>query len=255
MNIADELSIQLYSLREYGDLDRQLDALAELGFRQVETVGGHLADARATRAKLDGCGIKAPTGHVGMADLRTRLDWVADQARTVGIEQLFMPAVPLEEREGTPDAWRAIGAELGRMAEQMAGHGLALGYHNHHWELIAFPDGRTPLELLFEGANGTPLTFEADLAWLVRGGVDPLAWLDWYRDRLTAVHVKDIAPVGENLDEDGWSDIGAGTLDWSSLWVESLAHGAKWMVLEHDKPKDPVGFARASREFLLQMPA
>ena len=35
----------------------------------------------------------------------------------------------------------------------MADHGLALGYHNHHWELIAFPDGRTPLELLFEGAE------------------------------------------------------------------------------------------------------
>ena len=51
MNIAEDLSIQLYSLREYGDLDRQLDALAELGFRKVETVGGHLADAAATRAQ------------------------------------------------------------------------------------------------------------------------------------------------------------------------------------------------------------
>jgi sugar phosphate isomerase/epimerase len=255
MNLADELSIQLYSLREFGDLDRQLDALAELGFRRVETVGGHLADARATRAKLDAHGIKAPTGHVGMADLRTRLDWVADQARTVGIEQLFMPAVPLEEREGTADAWRAVGAELGGMAERMAAHGVALGYHNHHWELIALPDGRTPLELLFEGAAGSRLTFEADLAWLVRGGVDPLAWLDWYRDRLTAVHVKDIAPLGENLDEDGWSDIGAGILDWPTLWLESLAHGARWMVLEHDKPKDPVGFARTGRAFLLQLPA
>ena len=255
MNTADELSIQLYSLREYGDLDRQLDALAGLGFRRVETVGGHLVDARATRAKLDARGIRAPTGHVAMADLRTRFDWVAEQAKIVGIEQLFMPAVPLDEREGTADAWRAVGAELGRMAERMADRGLALGYHNHHWELIAFPDGRTPLELLFEGAAGSPLTFEADLAWLVRGGVDPLAWLDWYRDRLTAVHVKDIAPPGESLDEDGWSDVGAGTLDWPTLWRESLAHGAKWMVLEHDKPKDPVRFARASRIFLLQLPA
>ena len=167
-----------------------------------------------------------------------------------------MPAVPLEEREmhgrtagarSAPSwaAWRS------GMQEQRAGAGLpqpSLG-------AAAVPDGRTPLELLFEGAKGSPLTFEADLAWLVRGGVDPLAWLDWYRDRLTAVHVKDIAPVGENLDEDGWSDIGAGTLDWPTLWRESLAHGAKWMVLEHDKPKDPLHFARTGREFLLQLPA
>jgi sugar phosphate isomerase/epimerase len=255
MNIADELSIQLYSLREYGDLDRQLDALAEIGFRRVETVGGHLADARGTRAKLDARGMTAPTGHVGMADLRNRFDWVVDQARTVGIAQLFMPAVPPEEREQPADRWRAVGAELGEMAERMAGQGLALGYHNHHWELKPYPDGRTPLELLFEGAAGSRLSFEADLAWLVRGGADPLAWLDRYRDRLTAVHVKDIAREGQNLDQDGWSDVGQGVLDWRTLWRESLARGAKWMVLEHDKPKDPVGFARVSRDFLLQLSA
>lgn len=256
MNIADELSIQLYSLRDYGDLDRQLDALAEIGFKRVETVGSHLQDARGTRAKLDARGMTAPTGHVGMADLRTRFDWVADQARTVGIEHLFMPAVPPEEREGrSADQWRAVGAELGEMAERMAGHGLGLGYHNHHWELKAFPDGRTPLELLFEGAAGSKLTFEADLAWLARGGADPVAWIERYRDRLAAVHVKDIAPEGQNLDQDGWADIGSGVLDWRKLWQEAQTRGARWMVLEHDKPKDPVAFARNSRAFLLQLSA
>ena len=29
-------------------------------------------------------------------------------------------------------------------------------------------------------------------------------------------------------------------LDWPTLWREGLARGARWMVLEHDKPKDPV---------------
>lgn len=255
MDVARDLSIQLYSLREFGDLDRQLAALAEIGFRKVETVGGHLADAAGTRARLDAHGITAPTGHVGMADLRTRPDWVVDQAKIIGIEQLFMPAVPMEERQMPAEGWRAVGAELGAMAQRMQERGVALGYHNHHWELEAFADGRTPLELLFEGAKGSPLTFEADLAWLVRGGVDPSAWLDWYRDRLTAVHVKDIAPWGENEDEDGWCDIGAGTLDWPTLWHEALAHGARWMILEHDKPKDPLHFARTGRAYLLKLPA
>jgi hypothetical protein len=30
--------------------------------------------------------------------------------------------------------------------------------------------------------------------------------------RVNAVHVKDFAPAGTNLDEDGWADVGAGTL-------------------------------------------
>jgi sugar phosphate isomerase/epimerase len=253
MNVARDLSIQLYSLRAYRDLEGQLEALAELGFQQVETIGGHLADAKATRALLDRFGFRAPTGHVGLADLRERPDWVIGQAATVGIEQLFMPAVPPAERDGQPaDYWRALGAELGELAQRWAGKGPALGYHNHHWELVAYADGTTPLEHLFAGAAGSPLGWEADLAWLVRGGADPVAWMERHRDQLVAVHVKDLAPEGQNVDEDGWATIGAGRLDWPSLWRESLARGARFMVLEHDKPEDPIGFARESRAFLLQ---
>ncbi|WMS42924.1 sugar phosphate isomerase/epimerase [Acuticoccus sp. MNP-M23] len=253
MTIADELSIQLYSLREYGELAAQLDALADLGFKRVETVGRHLADAASVRAALDAHGMAAPTGHVNLADLREKFDWVVEQARTIGIEELYMPAVPPEDREGRPaEFWRALGAELGTAAERMADHGIALGYHNHNWELVPYQTGSTPLAELFAGAAGSPLTFEADLAWLVRGGADPAAIMAAERARVTAVHVKDIARVGENVDEDGWADIGDGTMDWPMLWAEAQSHGVKWMVLEHDKPSDAVRFARTGREFILR---
>ena len=252
MNITEELSIQLYSLRYFGDLARQLEALAEIGFRRVELTGAHLIDANGTRALLDANGMTAPTAHVSMPDLRGRLGWVADQAKTIGIVELFMPAIPAEERGMSAEGWRAAGMELGAIAEKLERQGLKLGYHNHDWELRPYSDGSTPLEHLFTGAEGSPLTFEADVAWITRGGADPVAWMQALKTRLTAVHVKDIAVRGANLDEDGWSDIGTGVLDWQRLWREAMALGAKWMVLEHDKPKDPIGFARASRAYLLQ---
>ena len=252
MNIAEDLSIQLYSLRDYGNLESQLAALAQLGFRRVEIIGGHLDDAAATHARLDAYGMSAPTGHVPLEALRDRLDWVVGQAHIIGMKELYMPALPAVERALPADGWRRIGAELGGMAEKLNAHGLALGYHNHDWELRPFADGSTALGHLFAGAEGSPLTFEADLAWLVRGAADPITWMRSLRARLTAVHVKDIAVGGTNLDEEGWSDIGAGVLDWPMLWREAVALGAKWMVLEHDKPKDPIGFAARSRAYLLQ---
>lgn len=252
MNIAEDLSIQLYSLRDYGDLDKQLAALSEIGFKCVELIGGHLEDAEGTRAKLTAYGLKAPTCHVSMNDLRDRFDWVIEQAKTIGIAELYMPAVGAEERDQSADGWKRTGAKLGSMAERMIEAGLALGYHNHHWELKPYADGSTPLEHLFEGADGSPLTFEADLAWLVRGGADPEMWMEKYSARLTAVHVKDLAPEGQNADEDGWADVGSGTMHWLDLWRKSLSLGAKWMILEHDKPRDPVSFARNSRAYLLQ---
>jgi sugar phosphate isomerase/epimerase len=252
MNIADELSIQLYSLRDYGDLEKQLAALAEIGFKRVELIGSHLQSAAETRAKLDAHGMTAPTGHASMADLRDRFDWVVEQAKTLGIAELYMPAVPAEERDVPADAWHRVGVELGHMAQKMKAEGLAFGYHNHHWELKPYADGTTPLQHLFEGADGSPLTFEADLAWLIRGDADPVEWMENHRSRLTAVHVKDLAPAGQNVDEDGWADIGAGVMNWPSLWRKSLDLGAKWMILEHDKPKDAVAFARNSRAYLIE---
>jgi sugar phosphate isomerase/epimerase len=252
MNIAEDLSIQLYSLRDYGDLDSQLSALAEIGFRRVELIGSHFDTAQDTRARLDAHGLSAPTGHVPMEALRDRLDQVAEQAHVIGVRELYMPALPAAERTASADQWERAGAQLGRMAEKLKAQGLALGYHNHDWELPHFDDGSTPLACLFAGAEGSPLTFEADLAWLVRGGADPVAWMQSQQQRLTAVHVKDIARAGADPAEEGWSDVGAGTLDWPMLWREAIRLGAKWMVLEHDKPKDPIGFAKASRAYLLQ---
>jgi sugar phosphate isomerase/epimerase len=252
MNIAEDLSIQLYSLRDYGDLDRQLAALADIGFRRVELIGSHLDDAKQTRARLDAHGLSAPTGHVSMGALRQRLDWVAEQAQIIGLSELYMPALPDAERTVSADEWQRTGAQLGWMAEKLKSHGLALGYHNHDWELSRFDDGTTPLERLFAGAEGSPLTFEADLAWLVRGGADPLTWMRSQQRRLTAVHVKDLAREGADPAEEGWSNVGEGTLDWPMLWTHAIRFGAKWMVLEHDKPRDPIGFAKASRTYLLQ---
>lgn len=244
------LSIQLYSLRHLGGLDRQLDAAARAGFTNVETIGSHLDDPKALKAALAARGLHAPSGHIGLPALRGELDRVADAAAETGIAQLFMPALPPEERSGDADAWRRVGAELGEMAARLKERGISLGYHNHHWELVRFSDGSRPLDCLFDGAAGSPLVWQADIAWLARGGDDPKVWLEKYAGLLVSTHVKDQAPAGQNEDEDGWCDVGSGILDWPDLWAFASARGARLMVVEHDNPKDPAGSAARSFSYL-----
>jgi sugar phosphate isomerase/epimerase len=74
-----------------------------------------------------------------------------------------------------------------------------------------------------------------------------------YRDRIVSAHVKDIAPKGQNEDQDGWADVGSGVLDWRDLWQAVRAAGARWMVIEHDQPANPAESARASYEFVSHM--
>ena len=90
------------------------------------------------------------------------------------------------------------------------------------------------------------IDWEMDVAWVVRGDADPLAWIERYKDRITTAHVKDIAPAGDNADEDGWADVGHGTLDWSALMAALRGIGVDLFVAEHDKPSDVTRFASRS---------
>ncbi|MBZ6076669.1 sugar phosphate isomerase/epimerase family protein [Microvirga puerhi] len=250
MSVTDILSIQLYTLRMMESLDRILDTVADAGYRNVETVGSHLDDAAGVKAKLAARGLKASSSHVSLAALRDKPEAILHACRTLGFKDLFMPAVPPEQRDMPAEGWRSLGLELGRISERFHEHGIRLGYHNHHWELKPKEGEKTALELIFEAAGSSPLTWQVDVAWLARGGADPEHWIHRYRDRVTAAHVKDIAPTGQNEDQDGWTDVGAGILDWRDLWRICRDAGAEWMVVEHDKPADPARTARNSFIFL-----
>ena len=61
------------------------------------------------------------------------------------------------------------------------------------------------------------------------------------------VHVKDIAPAGENANEDGWADVGHGTMDWDALYAAAKQFtNARYFVMEHDNPADVDRFASRS---------
>ena len=65
--------------------------------------------------------------------------------------------------------------------------------------------------------------------------------------------VKDIAPSGDKTDEDGWADVGTGTLPWGELWRLCAAAGADVMIAEHDNPSDFDRFARVSAEAMRRL--
>jgi len=245
------LSIQLYSLRTLPGLPEALDAASTAGYRHVELIGSHLDAAADVRQQLDARELSASSSHVGLAALRERFDAVMAACKTLGFTQLFMPAVPPEERQNGEPYWTNLGRELGQMATRAKDFGIELGYHNHDWELKRQADGRIALECLFAGAGDAPLAWQADVAWLVRGGADPVALMQRHQARLISVHAKDLAPAGTKLSEDGWADVGHGVLDWRGLLAPAaIANGARWLVAEHDKPRDPLRFARNSFSFL-----
>jgi sugar phosphate isomerase/epimerase len=240
-------SYQLYSSRNFPPLTDTLTMLAGLGYQDVEGFGGLYADdakLAELAAGLKATGLKMPTGHFGIDMLEKQPDHVLNIAQTLGIKHIYCPYLMPDQRPTDGPGWRAFGARLEAAGRPYKAAGIGFGWHNHDFEFVPTADGAIPQAEIMAG--GPTLEWEIDVAWVIRGGADPVQWIRRYGPRITAAHVKDIAPAGENTGEDGWADVGHGTVDWPSLIAALRAIGCKHFVMEHDNPSDHARFAKRS---------
>lgn len=238
-----DIAYQLYCSRDH-DISDVLPMLADLGYSQVEGWGGLYGNHPDLADMLAANGLTMPTGHFGLTGLEEDAAGTVLMARRLGIETVIVPAVGPELRSQDAAGWAALGKRLAEAAKPVLDAGLKFGWHNHDFEFADLGEDDLPLDLILQGSEDIGL--EIDLAWVTRGGHDPLAWARKYQDRLIAAHVKDIAPEGENADEDGWADVGHGIMDWATIHPALQQMGVTRYVLEHDKPSDHERFARRS---------
>jgi sugar phosphate isomerase/epimerase len=240
-----EVSFQLYSARNFTPWADVFATLANAGYTQVEGFGPLYQDPAATRDMLDANGLTMPSGHFfPLGTSESDFDAAISTAKTLGINRLFCPAPEEAIRTGGRPEWEAFASRLDMAAKRIQDAGLRFGYHNHHWEFTALDDGTLPFQILLDQAP--TMEWEIDVAWVVRGGADPLAWITSQSHRISAAHIKDIAPEGECADEDGWADVGHGTMDWPALTRALRDTGCDLFVMEHDNPSDGTRFATRS---------
>jgi sugar phosphate isomerase/epimerase len=240
-------SFQLYSARNHLPWSDVLALLAHLGYTQIEGFGGVYDDPAGLRREMDHNGLTMPSGHFSIEALEGDFDGVRRIADTLGIRLLVCPFLMPESRPADAAGWRDFGARLAAIGEKAKSGGYHFAWHNHDFEFQPLEDGQVPQRLILDTAPA--IGMELDVAWIIRGGDDPLRWITDYADRIRAVHVKDIAPEGQNTDEDGWADVGHGTVGWQTLLKElRLKTPATVYAMEHDNPSDLERFARRSIE-------
>jgi len=140
---------------------------------------------------------------------------------------VFCPHIGPNERATDLAGWQAFAHRLSAIGNKVVDQGLQFGWHNHDFEFETCADGSIPMRVILETAS--EIDWEMDVAWTVR------------------VHVKDIAAAGECGDEDGWADVGFGTMQWEKLVPTIVAKTkASLYIAEHDNPNDFDRFAKRS---------
>jgi sugar phosphate isomerase/epimerase len=237
----NDLSFQLWSAARAADpLERQLLNLKSFGYTDVQPYHTQYDDPAGMKRLIDEIGLSAKTGHFNVSMFEDEFERVIEAARLLGMQLLVAPYIPPAERPTDRAGWLLYGQRLQGYAARCEALGYRFAWHNHEFEFEVLGDGSYPIEHLL----GERLLWEADVAWVLRAGVDPKPWLERYAGRIPAVHVKDIAAPKAVVTEGGWADIGEGIVDWPTLWNAAVAAGSQLMIAEHDEPDDYVRFAR-----------
>lgn len=244
------LALQMYTLRNVGTLEEQFAVAQASGFSAVELVGTQGVSATEMKTLLEKYQLKVTSDHVQLAELRSNAAEIITFNKAVGNKVLVVPYLQIPDRPDSAAGWKTLAHELDALGSQVRKQGMVLAYHNHDFELKKY-DGKTALEILFDNSAPANLQMELDVAWVSRGGQDPVRLLKKYQGRVYAIHAKDNAGIGIRNDEMNFAPAGEGLLAWNEVLPAAVKADTRWFIVEHDLPKDPQSIIRQANQYLV----
>ena len=245
----DQISLQLYTVREHTarDMLGTLRRLAEIGYTAVELAGFGGLSPRGLRRTLDDLGLRASGAHVPLDAWEMDPGSVVADMHAIGSSHAIVPIAP-PDRRADADAVARLAESFNRWGELCRAEGLTFSYHNHDFE-FAPSDGTTMWEVLVRETDPDLVHLELDLYWVRYGGVDPETVLRDLGDRVSLVHLKDMAADEQRSD----LPVGEGTMPWQKLLQAADGAGVEWFVAEQDNPRDAFENVQSSLRYMQGM--
>lgn len=266
------LGVQLYSVRDQmtKDPEATLKAIADIGYKEVEVLGGTLKTVGPLARRL---GLSPVSVHVETPLITGNwdawqfmrksvpegygLDDVIGEAKEQGAKYLVLSYLMASERGGGVEYYTRLADTLNRVGEQIRNAGLQFCYHNHGFEFEPFADGRLPLDVLMASTKPELVKLELDVFWVGITGNDPVKFIERYDGRIALLHLKDkskaatIATQESKVPPAAFSEVGFGALDFPAILTAASAAGVEHYFVEQDHSAgNPIDSLRKSFEYL-----
>jgi sugar phosphate isomerase/epimerase len=255
-----------------------LRQVSEIGYNAVEIsqipmTAENVVELRRAKDELgmDIAALSANLAQNGRGDsLEGEFDKIIADAHALDSTMVRIGMLPIEAMASL-DAVLDFCDRSNAAAEKLRDCGIRLYYHNHHIE-FAKHDGRFLLDVIADRAPAMGL--EIDVHWVQRGGLDPVATLARYGDRVAMVHLKDYR-IGQLPPEafealaagDGaafmthfagvvqFAEVGEGNLDFPAIIAKAQEIGAEYLLVEQDEQygRTPLDCLRTSRDNLVEL--
>ena len=241
------LAVNLFSVRQQliEDFEGTHARLAEMGYLGVEPmIFGPIPlealpeDMRVRvpppseyRALLDRLGLETASLHAPLPEGDVA-DYALDFAEALGTDQLvlasFMALPDAAHAHADPTVLARAIERFGLAAERAAERGIALGFHNHHWEWEADLGDRSAWDLFWDAVDPR-VNAEVDVYWAQTAGQDPVKILEDLGPRARRVHLKD----GPCVLGEPQVALGEGRVDLAAC--AEAARYADWHIVELDE--------------------
>jgi sugar phosphate isomerase/epimerase len=249
----ERIGVQLYTVRDQMEKDfaGTLERVARIGFGEVEFAGYFDHEPGEVRSLLDRLGLRAPSAHVSLEELRRDLPGQLRTARIVGNQYITVPALSEVFRGETMDLdfWRRTADEFNRLGRATREQGIGFAYHNHWFEFDRLADGRTGWDVLVSEPDPALVSFELDLLWATFAGQDPVQLFQRSPGRYVMWHVKDMRDLQEarrlaadssNLGEfmratmSRLAPVDTGEIDFRRIFAHAREAGMRHYFVEND---------------------
>jgi len=214
------------------DMSGTLRRLAEIGYTAVEFAGFGGLTPRELRGTLDDLGLRASGAHVPLDAWESDPSSVIADMHAIGSPHAIVPMAP-PGRRGDKDSVARLAESFNRWGGLCRREGLTFSYHNHDFEFAPLGDA-TMWDVLVWETDPELVHLELDLYWIKYGGTDPETVLRDVGDRVSLVHLKDMAPDETRSD----LPVGEGTIPWPQLLAAADEVDVEWFVAEQDNPRD-----------------
>lgn len=253
------IALQLYTVRDRlrADLEGGLRQVAEAGYERVELADLFDLTPDAMRQACDRAGLSIVGWHTPLEALDTDMDPLLLATEALGCGYIVVPWIPPDMRDRA--GYLATADRLNRLGVAATEAGLTLCYHHHSFEWEPLPgatgtDDARGIDILVNETDERYVQFELDLYWIAHARDEPMNWLERLAGRVPLLHVKDMAPGGDQR----FCEVGTGVIEIDAAVQEAARCGVRHLIVEQDADwigGDPFTSARLSLENLRRMAA
>jgi len=223
-----------------GDFAGLCKDMVDLGIGSIELCSpgygefASLADAKQTRKIFEDHGLKCPSAHFGLRELRNRLPESIAWAKEIGLTQMGTASLngKIESGVATMEVVKRAADEYNGISETISKAGLQTFLHDENFEM-AKVDGRVVYEVLLELLDPKLVKMQFQMSAMVAVG-DPVMYFNKYPGRFISMHLQgvDKAVSGQQAGRHDTVAVGKDSLDWPKIFAAAKTGGVKNYFLE-----------------------